>query len=266
MLNRKALIAALEDGRVNVAIHPRAELRTGRPTGYEAAFQWEAGHEVLRPVLLTVADSARLTPRLFALALEEISNGRNKAGAGLVATELPESLFLNNDWFEGCLPEVSKAASAGSLEVMLHACFMARVSPKNFRARMDRLRDSGAGLCLVMDATLANPEKFASAFANLPVQALLLSGNLLRQASASARNASLIDSLVMTAKARGMRVIAGGVDTERDAAIAILAGCDQGQGIHISKGGSAKAPNTSFFGDLGLASPSHAGIPWELPA
>ncbi len=265
--SKKRFLADLAEGRFTAAYQTRYRLPDRCVVGAEASLEWNPDvlhlNRISPELFLPVAAKFGVAAELVRFLLDEISANRMRQelpGRPVlpVAFELPGPLFLERKRLDSLLSAITVATGGGPIEVMVdHALAMAK-SVKTFCQRLDVLGGAGVDLTLIVSRPQAN--WFLDSRLELPIGAIRIEGEILRQAGQSMGEAAILGNLIEAARERNWRVIAGGVDYERDAAHAILAGCDQGQGLVLSK----KKKGGSVFSRAGFfpSTQPKSGFPW----
>ncbi|MGO4691315.1 putative bifunctional diguanylate cyclase/phosphodiesterase [Glaciibacter sp. 2TAF33] len=229
---------ALAAGQMVVHYQPKVDLRSGSVTGYEALVRWN--HPVrglLFPdAFLGLIEEAglirELTRVVLEQALDEAACWHAKGHAFTVAVNLSASSLVDSGMPRRVAEMVASRGlppSALTLEVteeyVIRNVDRARVVLTELRSRGFRIAidDFGTGY-----SSLAY-------LRDLPIDELKLDRSFVSPITGDARAAALVSSTIDLAHALEMQVVAEGIESADAYGHLAAAGCDQGQGFHMSR-------------------------------
>jgi diguanylate cyclase (GGDEF)-like protein len=225
---------AIERDQFVVELQPRVETRARRLVGAEALVRWahpERGLLAAEDFLDVAEASGLIVPigaRVLAAACRHASRWR---------APLPVAVNLAPREFRGAsiVPLVARALNdaglpAARLQVEVsESHLLAEDGPEAVDALL-RLKEGGVGL--VLDRAGGGA---LAALRRVPLDGLKLAGDFVRAAAVDARDGAIVAALAALGKRLGVRVIAGGVETEAQFAFVRKAGCVQAQGYLLGR-------------------------------
>jgi diguanylate cyclase (GGDEF)-like protein/PAS domain S-box-containing protein len=233
-----ALRQALERAELLVFYQPVVEFDTGRIDKFEALVRWERpGHGLVRPAaFVPIAEESGLICELgdFVLGTAARDCARWQAvapGVG-VTVNVSAHQFVRADLAEGILTTLAAAGlDPGLLTVEITESAMSR-SPQLVLAALERLRCAGVRIAL---------DDFGTGYSSLtqlrtlPIDALKIDKSFVDTLSDGTGDSSIVQAIIDLGRARGLDIVAEGVETHAIARRLRLLGCEQGQGYVYSR-------------------------------
>jgi diguanylate cyclase (GGDEF)-like protein/PAS domain S-box-containing protein len=234
-----ALEQALERGEFSVVYQPLIDLATGRIASAEALIRWN--HPILGPVtpdvFIPIAEQSGLICDIGYWVLEQsvkaaaawrtsfdadISVAVNVSTRQLSDTQLAARV-------KALLDDVGLAPGRLKIEVTESAL---AEDLAGARAVLDDLKALGVDLCL---DDFGTGYSALSYLANYSFDVLKIDRSFVRDVADNRLSASLADSIIKMARRLGIKVVAEGVEDERQLAFLKKRGCDFVQGYYFSK-------------------------------
>jgi diguanylate cyclase (GGDEF)-like protein len=235
----RELRQAVERNEFGLGYRPMLDMRSGRIAGAEAVLSWERpGREPRLPVdFFQIAEETGLIEPIGEWMLEEACRQfRAWQGAGIdvprVAVDVSARQFRQRGFVELVRRIVTTSAIAPyCLEVEINENVL--IDPNSGIAPMlDELRAMGLTFCLddfgTGQASLACLNRF-------PVENIKIDASLTPEVGRETGSGAMIAAIVATAHALNKRVVADGVETEKQAALLGRLGCHQIQGPYVSR-------------------------------
>lgn len=234
----RQLTEAIERNDIRLYYQPRLNANTGYFSVLEAIVKWtdpkrgDMTADEFRPLIEEAALSEQFTAWMVSKAFEDIRQWQKNsfvvrvslhitlndviepAVLNAVARELKESKFPPRDF---------------SLEVSEKS--LMRISEKAKRY-LEKLR--GIGVNIIADHFGEGASTIQSLFM-LPVDAVKLSEDLVKKATANSDKKRALSSMVKMARTRGLKTIATGVDDRSKLLLLKQIGCEELQGAILSK-------------------------------
>lgn len=225
---------AIERDQFVVELQPRLDTRTRRVVGAEALVRWvhpERG--LLAPEhFLDVAEASGLIvpigARVLAAACRHASRWR---------APLPVAVNVAPREFRGMsiVASVARALNdaglpAARLQVEVSESHLLGEGGVQAIDALLRLKEGGVGV--VLDRAGAGA---LAALRGVPLDGLKLDGEFVRAAAIDARDGEILAAVVALGKRLGVRVIAGGVETDAQFAFVRKAGCAEAQGYWLGR-------------------------------
>ncbi len=235
-----ALRAALDDEHemIYLQYQPLVSLRDGQIVGAEALARWrQPEREALSPeAFIRVAEESGLIHDLGAqlvrrAACECRAWQRDPGFAGIAINVSTRQLVHNRDvaaLVGHALAEAGIPPSFLTLEITETALIEQLDAA---RAALESLRDLGVALSLDDFGTGYSSLSYLS---ELPFDNVKIDRTLIRDIVDTPRAAALAEAIVDMGHALGLRVIAEGVETDKQAALLKTLGCDVAQGFHFA--------------------------------
>lgn len=231
--------------QTQVALQSGPAASAGQVIGLEAFMRWTERGEVafkpseFIPVAETTGVMARLGEVAAAKALRAWSRlpNRPRLAINISPTQLKSGALLEQ--LQALLAETG--APAEQIVIELSEPAIAKHAGKDLdalRHALDAFRDLGCGVAL---DDFGRGSSALNHLQSLPLTEVKLDASFISEMAASPTTAAIVRAVVDVAHAIGLSVVAEGVSTEEQRALAAGAGCDAAQG--------------SLFGD---ASPAHA--------
>jgi diguanylate cyclase (GGDEF)-like protein len=222
--------AAIRAGKLNVAYQPIVDLRTRRVSGIEALARWQSdgGETINTEKLVTTAENKGLT-----IDLRRVVVGQ--AAEVVAKLPTPAALWLNvsaADLHQTALVEelAGVLSSAGLPSTRLVVEITETAFMTDMAAGMETLHKLRAmGVRIAMD-------DFGAGFSSLdrlrrlPLDDLKISGTLISGASTDQAAASVFGAAALLGRNIGLNVVAEGIETVDELAMAVRAGIDCAQG------------------------------------
>jgi diguanylate cyclase (GGDEF)-like protein/PAS domain S-box-containing protein len=234
---------ALARGEFEMHYQPKVELASGRVTGYEALIRWrdpQAG--LLSPgFFIPVAEQCGLIIPLGAFALRESCRqlaawqARGAAGARREPPRVSVNLSAHQFRGGGLVQTVAEAlgesgAKPEGLELEITESTVMH-DEKAVVAQLERLRAMGIAVSL---DDFGTGQSSLSYLRRLPVDTVKIDMSFVHNISHSEEDARLTAAIVAMGKARGLCVVAEGVETEAQRRLLAQWGCDEIQGFLVS--------------------------------
>lgn len=272
-----SLRGALERQELVLHYQPQVELATGRISGFEALVRWQHSELGLLPParFVALADETGLAAWLGEWVLRTACQQardwqRQHRWRGRLSVNLSMKHLLEPD-FSLTVAHILRETGlpAGRLEVELGEAHLLQ-HEEAVTTALQRLRNLGVGVTIDDFGTAWMP---LAVLRRLPVDRVKLDGTFVAGLAADAAGIRILRSLVGLAHALGLTVAAEGVETERQLAVLISAGCDAIQGHLVSHAlaapeaaalvgpGGGTAPGLALWGLGPRAWARHA---WEL--
>jgi diguanylate cyclase (GGDEF)-like protein len=232
--NEARVRKTLRAGRIDVAYQPIVDVATGRVVAVEALARWpDDGGDALAPAcLVAIAEAQGLVTRLRQLVMDQ---------AVATVAALPGEIEL---WVNASVLDLRSEAMA---DEVIAALQQAGLPPSRLameitetalmtdeeacRNTLGRLRTLGAGVAM---------DDFGAGFSSLdrlrrlPICALKISGSLLTGAAGDAVGAGVFKAAASLGRSLGLTVVAEGVESAADLALARSAGIQRLQGFALS--------------------------------
>ncbi|MBI2717618.1 MAG: EAL domain-containing protein [Rhizobiales bacterium] len=248
-LGRRALAADLKAdlaaGRLRLAYQPIVDAKSHRACAVEALIRWDrAGHGPVRPdLVVTVAEQFGLIDELGTFVLATACRAARQWPEIRLAVNISPAQFRNPAFVAtvaSVLQETGFTARRLELEVTeTHLIDQ----PQRVRQSMDRIRALGVSIALddfgSGHSSVANLRQFQ--FDRLKVDRSLVAG-----ITADLGGQTLLQATILLANSFDLRVTAEGVETEEQAILLNLAGCDLLQGYYFSQAIDAAAAHALF--------------------
>jgi EAL domain-containing protein (putative c-di-GMP-specific phosphodiesterase class I) len=239
------LKVALQRGELTLFYQPIIDLQNMKIAGFEALMRWK--HPVkgmISPgIFIPVAEESGLIIELSRFALEAACDASIKLqAAALPALKVPEPLFVGvnfsvKDFAEGnlfthvrdTLAKKNIAAQQIHLEITESLLMEA---PEAAKAELEKCREIGLNVSI---------DDFGSGYSSLsylhyfPIDTLKIDQSFIRSMTTHAGSLVLVKSIMALARNLGMKVIAEGIETVKEAAILHGMGCEYCQGYWFSK-------------------------------
>ena len=232
------LRTALGSDQLVVHYQPKIDLDTGEVNSVEALVRWNhPTRGLLYPeAFLRVADESGLMPTLtravLASALDQVAEWHRRGRPLTVAVNLAASSLVDSD-----LPRL--VASMLDARGISPFCLQLEITEEFLMADRDRarsiltsLRDSGVQISV---------DDFGSGYSSLsylrdlPIDELKLDRSFIYPMAQDGRSAALVASTIALAHSLGLRMVAGGVETDGTFTELTRLGCDQAQGYFMSR-------------------------------
>lgn len=237
-LSGAALLHALEDGQFRLHYQPKVEMRGGKVVGVEALLRWHhPTHGLLRPELFVpVAEQHGVIQAISRWVLETVVSqcaqwrkeglrvpvAVNLSGMDLEDRTLPHYLA-------GLLQTCALPSSFIELEITETAAIADLACSLEVLGQLSRL---GVGVAI---------DDFGIGYSSLqrlrqlPVTTIKIDKSFIAQGGCNKHDMVFIDTITHLGHRLGLKVVAEGIESKESWARLAAAGCDMGQGYHISR-------------------------------
>jgi diguanylate cyclase (GGDEF)-like protein len=232
------LRGAFERDELELFYQPRIDLRGDRGTGLEALIRWRRpGHGIVLPgMFLSIAESVGLGQRLgdwvIRQACTQAALWHQAAFAPKVAVNVTAAQ-INQPQLPAFLQQIlaQTALTADLLELELTEHAIIDVGSEATIACLRRLANLGVSLAI---------DDFGSGFSSfaylrhLPVHTIKIDSSFIGRIGRNPHDEIIIKSMIELSHALGKRVVAEGVETDRQLDFLREQGCDEAQGFLLS--------------------------------
>jgi EAL domain-containing protein (putative c-di-GMP-specific phosphodiesterase class I) len=232
------VVAALATGEgLRVVFQPQYELSTRKIVGAEALIRWRHSRCGDVPADLIVAFAERLGLNLLLFSFVNAKGIEMLLRLGASATDIP--IAVNASASTLCTP--------GLADRLAHRMQLANLSPGALKIELTEkieisdLANLGNSISEIQAKGLAvSLDDFGSGgstplvFASANFDELKIDGSVVRSACASAASRATFREIAAMAQARGIRLIAEGIEDQEAAEAVQEMGCDIGQGYFFS--------------------------------
>jgi EAL domain-containing protein (putative c-di-GMP-specific phosphodiesterase class I) len=235
------LRAGLARGELEVHYQPKLDLRTQRVAGFEALVRWRDPERglVMPGQFIAVAEQCGLIVAIGQCVLEQVcrqiarweQDGGAPPGFSRVSVNVSARQFESGDLVETVrrlLAETGAPASRLELEITESTVMH---DEKSVIATLAELRALGVAVSL---DDFGTGYSSLSYLRSLPVDTLKIDMAFVRNIANNEEDAALTAAIVSMGKARGLRVIAEGVETAEQRRLLTAFGCDEIQGFLIA--------------------------------
>ncbi len=241
---RDAIRRAIARNEFVLHYQPQVATASGEPVGFEALVRWqhpERGlllpaqflHEVEAAGMM-----AELTRWVIETALCQAGRWHRQWGRTIpVAVNVPAEVLAEPGFVDWLVDVFDRSAGGrGLIELELAASGLEQLA--TCRESLLRLADSGVHIVIEDFGTSRHA---LASLDRLPIARVKLDRVLLEARGTAAEGHSLAHALVTLGHEMGYRVLAEGVETERERRLAVAAGCDALQGHHVLSPAPAEA-------------------------
>jgi diguanylate cyclase (GGDEF)-like protein len=247
---------ALAHRRIFPFYQPKVDLVTGAVVGFEALLRWKhpsAGTQSAATIAAAFEDlsiAAEISDEMVAAVVADLVRWRDEGVApGHVAINAAAAEFRRGDFADKLLERLHIAGLPPSLlEVeVTETVFLGRGAESVERA-LKLLSSAGVGIAL---------DDFGTGFASLshlkqfPVDFIKIDRSFVRDLEEDPDDAAIVDAVVNLGRSLGIRIVAEGVENERQHAFLAALRCDFGQGYLYGKA----APAGEVAAILGMERP-----------
>ncbi|MCA3256025.1 MAG: bifunctional diguanylate cyclase/phosphodiesterase, partial [Alphaproteobacteria bacterium] len=220
---------AIAEERIGVVYQIMVDAETRVPTGVEALARWrrEDGRDVPPARFIPVAEESGLIGDLCRHVLRTACRDALRWGKLPVSVNLSPAQFRSDDIVadvRAVLDETRLPPERLRLEITEGVIVR---DPETARGILDRLRDAGVGLALDDFGTGYSSLAYLRRFA---FDALKLDRGFIDELDFGGEALTLVEAIVSLGHALGLKVVAEGVETERQIDLLRRAGCDELQG------------------------------------
>ncbi|MCA9512819.1 MAG: EAL domain-containing protein [Myxococcales bacterium] len=231
----------LLQGELEVHYQPKVDLASGAVAGFEALVRWrDPEHGLVLPgEFIPVAEQTGMIVAIGTRVLEEVcaqivrwsADEHDDGAQHRVAVNVSARQFASGD-LVAIVREVLErtGASPHRLELEITESTV-MLDEKTVIATLDELRALGVAVSL---DDFGTGYSSLSYLRSLPVDTLKIDMSFVRSIATNAEDAALTAAIVAMGKARGLRVVAEGVETEEQRALLASFGCDEIQGFLVS--------------------------------
>jgi predicted signal transduction protein with EAL and GGDEF domain/DNA-binding response OmpR family regulator len=233
-----ALHKALERGELVLHYQPKVEVGARRIVGVEALMRWRRGGELVQPAdFIGLAEETGLIMPMSEWALREaarqVRQWRDLAGLDLsVAVNLPSIAFERSDLVE----HIRQAALMHDVPMhMLELEITETGLMKDLQEVMpalQRLTQSGVSISIDDFGTGYSSLAYLT---QLPIGELKIDRSFVRDLGSTEQSSAVVTAIIALARSLGLRVIAEGVETERQREVLHRLGCSTMQGYLFSR-------------------------------
>lgn len=232
------LVAAINQGQLQVCYQPVACAQAGRIVSCEALVRWQTadGNWVAPEVFIPVAEERGLINRidLFVLkhSIKSIRrlNARLGSRIALSVNVSPRLLHLRDEDAHDWLRVLEQERD---LDLIIEVTERVLVDEQgNTKKVLERLH--AAGVRIAID-DFGTGYSGLSYFSRFPVSTLKIDRSFVRDIGQRATETTLVETILLLASKLGIEVIAEGVETAEQAEFLRLHGCNFLQGYHISR-------------------------------
>jgi len=231
----------LLQGELEVHYQPKLDLRSQTVTGFEALVRWRDPERglILPGAFIQVAEQTGMIVAIGRCVLEEVCRQIarwERDGAGLqgmkrVSVNVSARQFESGDLVETVRQVLAETgARADRLELEITESIVMH-DEKAVIATLDELRALGVAVSL---DDFGTGYSSLSYLRSLPVDTLKIDMAFVRSITLNDQDAALTAAIVSMGKARGLRVIAEGVETAEQRRLLHSFGCDEIQGFLIA--------------------------------
>ena len=238
---------AVDTGELFLHYQPKVDLRSRRVTGLEALLRWKA------------PDGKLVSPAEFVPVLERtgliVEAGRQAIAGASAAFRAwqarglnPPRIAVNISALQlrraSFVSDVVSALAAGSadgggLDIEITESLLMSEVYDSIR-KLQKLREMGIRIALDDFGTGYSSLAYLS---KLPVDTLKIDRAFVRGITENAEDKTIVATIISLARALGLKVVAEGVETERQARLLVALRCDQAQGYVFSPPVAAESIN-----------------------
>lgn len=231
---------ALRDDAIVATYQPKVDLRSGRLDGFEALLRWKHPTKGLQtPDTLASAFedgviAAEISDRIIQYVIADMRRWTDAGiSFGHVAVNAGAAEFKPGNFADKLLEQLSRAGLSTS-------CLQIEVTETVFLGRgaehvEDTLRAlSHEGVQIALDdfgtgyASLAHLNKF-------PVNVIKIDRSFISELETSAHDAAIVRAVIKLGRSLGIRIVAEGIESQRQAEFLRKHRCDAGQGYLFGK-------------------------------
>jgi diguanylate cyclase (GGDEF)-like protein/PAS domain S-box-containing protein len=236
---------ALAHRRILPFYQPKVDLRTGAVAGFEALLRWthpSAGVQSPSTISAAFEDlslAAEISDEMVAAVIADLVRWRDEGvELGHVAVNAAAAEFRRGDFADKLLERLHEAGLPPNvLQVeVTETVFLGRGAESVERA-LKLLSSAGVGIAL---------DDFGTGFASLshlkqfPVDFIKIDRSFVRDLEEDPDDAAIVDAVVNLGRSLGIRIVAEGVENERQHSFLTALGCDIGQGYLYGKAAPAR--------------------------
>ncbi|MCH7942709.1 MAG: EAL domain-containing protein [Proteobacteria bacterium] len=230
---------ALEQGDFFLNYQPQIDIASGRITGVEALVRWKHPERgMVSPAeFIPVAEQARLISRLTDGVLREAcEQARAWLDTGLPAITMSVNLSPADFKRQDIVSTVTSILEASGwapeyLELEITEG-MVMSGVEAVIATLNELHEIGVGLAIDDFGTGFSSMNYLKQF---PLDRLKIDQSFVRDILTSEQDASITKTIIQLGHSLGLKVIAEGVESERQLEFLRQSGCDEAQGYYFSR-------------------------------
>lgn len=230
---------ALHNGELSLHYQPKVSLRTGRVVGVEALVRWQhPGQGAIPPAqFIPIAEQTGLIVPIgewvLHTACQQVRSWLDQGlGVVPVAVNLSSRQFLSND-ISGTVDRVMRAANieAGMLELELTEG-LSMYDPKQSISLMHKLKKLGVAMSIDDFGTGYSSLSYLK---RLPIDKIKIDRSFVVDMTENAESLSMVQAIIAMAHRLNLKVVAEGVETEKQLSFLTLNLCDEMQGYFFSR-------------------------------
>jgi EAL domain-containing protein (putative c-di-GMP-specific phosphodiesterase class I)/GGDEF domain-containing protein len=239
----QALRHAVELDELSMVYQPQQDLKSGKLIGFEALMRWQNRGETVSPVVfIPVAEKTGLIHSIGNWGLRDVLKqcidweAMANVKVGVLAVNVSAQEFARRDFIQDVeVALVDYPVDPKNIQLELTESLLIE-DEKIAIDRMHRLKALGFTLAIDDFGTGYSSFSYLSRF---PIDKLKIDRSFIVNMSNGQRDVALVAAMVDVAHQLGMKVIAEGVETEKEKKQLIELGCDQIQGYLYGKPMSA---------------------------
>ena len=239
-LLRQALLGAIDRFEFRLAYQPVVDLQSSRTTGLEALIRWPTPPAGISAdpgtIIQTAEETGLIVPigaQVLAAATAQMSRWQGqgcpapRTAVNVAARQLQEPGFFA--MVMGALEDAGLPPSA--LELELTERTLVDSAPNTIRM-LERLRAEGVQMAVDDFGTGYSSLRYLQ---DLPVWKLKIDRSFTSAIDAGGRPAAMVGAMIRLGASLGLKVVAEGIETERQLAVLRSHGCESGQGYLFSR-------------------------------
>ncbi len=229
------LRSLLRERRIDIALQPKVNLRTGQLAGFEALARWphELGDNVPPTVFIPLAERLGLITELGDCVLDAAMAWQAGLPVGVpVAVNVSAPQFGCRRWAERVQEALQRHGLAPSrIELELTESVLLG-DADNAVDTLHALRDMGLKVAIDDFGTGYSSLSYLCRFA---VDRLKLDRSFVGRLCEDPRTQSLVRAVIAVAHELGLQCVAEGIETPEQLALLRAMGCDEGQGYLLAR-------------------------------
>ncbi len=233
-----ALHKAIERGELVLHYQPKVEVGARRITGVEALMRWQRGGELVPPSqFIPLAEETGLIVPMSEWALQEAARQvrmwRDLAGLDLsVAVNLPSMAFERCDLVKHIRQVASlHGVPMRALELEITETGLMKDLQEVMPA-LQRLTQSGVAISIDDFGTGYSSLSYLT---QLPISEVKIDRSFVRDLGTTEQSSAVVTAIIALARSLGLRVIAEGVETDRQREVLHRLGCSTMQGFLFTR-------------------------------
>lgn len=232
-----ALYKALERQELVLHYQPKVDVQQGCVVGAEALMRWKRAGRLVPPgEFIPLAEEIGLIMPMSQWALGEaarhLRGWQDRLGfSHSIAVNLPSRLFERADLVEHIrLSALACGVPLGSIQLEITETGLMRGQQGAFPA-LHRLNEIGVHISIDDFGTGYSSLSYLT---TLPISELKIDGSFVRDLGRTPQSEAVATAIIALARSLGLRVVAEGVETERQALVLHSLGCNVMQGFLFS--------------------------------